>query len=382
MYVKLMGNGATNTSGSVWGNLFSDIAGLCTGSITSTSQLTNTIVNAPASTITGTGPTADMYRVESLLSSSGSATLTLEKFHYAKGQNSNAFQAKSRIIFYFDATYGFRIRYADNTSANMYPRADSNYYMTSSTDTTVGSWRFIDANSANDLSNANGILSMHMIITDHVLVFQVQTTGTDTVKDYYTFVLPDLEYSPTIDNYAYASNTRYTPQVFTYWLALNGLERPNVALGSASVAHGVYRQNYMDQYGTFRSAPLGQDQAGLATGNWWTSGSVNAPTIDGARVFNRVYQIPVSTGEFTHQLVPIGYTGHQDGTDNLGDPRRGKLMSCYRTTDDIGFTGDIVTNGQQNFRVFRIHKTGSTTMGSAAQNACYAFPENNIPFAA
>lgn len=381
MYVKLIGNGASSTAGPTWANLFAEIAGLCTGSITSTSQLTNSIINAPASTITGTGPTAGVYRTESLLNNTTSATLTLEKFHYAKGQNSNAFQAKSRIIFAWDQSHGFRIRYADNTSANMYPRPDPAYYMTSSTDTTVGSWRFVDAAGLNDLVNASGIFSMHMIITDHVMVFQVQTTGTDTVKDYYTFVLPDLEYAPTLDNYAYASNSRYSPQVFAYWLNLNLLERPNTTQSTSAVAHGVYRQNYMDQYGTFRSTPLGQDITTTGTTSWFTSSAINVPIIDGARVYNRVYQIPVSTGDFTHQLIPIGYTGHQDGTDNLGDPRRGKLMSCYRTTDDIGFTGDIITNGQQNFRVFRIHKTGSTGITSAAQNACYAFPENNIPFA-
>ena len=385
MYVKLVGNGASITGGSgAWATLFENIRGLCTGTITSTSQLNNTIINPSQSVITGTAPTSGMYAASSPTSAAAYSTLVLEKYHYARGQNSNAFQARSRVVFYYDTTFGFRVRYTDNTGANMYPYATSDYYSTSSTSTTVSpsNYKFTDANSNYDLINASGISVIHMIITDHIFVFQIQTTGVDTVKDYYTCILSDLEYLPAIDNYAYNSNSRYTPQVFSYWLWLNCMDRAAAVASAAAAgaAHGVYRQNYLDQFGTFRTTVTGQD----VTSSHWapaTNATYNYPVLEGARCANRIYQVPVSSGEFAHQLIPVEYNGHSDLTDNFGDPRRGKFMSFYRTSDDVGFTGDLITNGSQNYRIFRIHKSGSTVITNGTYNACYAFPENNIPFA-
>jgi hypothetical protein len=95
---------------------------------------------------------------------------------------------------------------------------------------------------------------------------------------------------------------------------------------------------------------------------------------------NRIYQIPVSSGNFAHQLVPLTYKGHQDDIDNFGDPRRGRLMNCYRTSDGLGWTGDVLTEGSTDYRLFRVHKSGDETMNDSTYNACYAFPEDNIPF--
>ena len=69
-----------------------------------------------------------------------------------------------------------------------------------------------------------------------------------------------------------------------------------------------------------------------------------------------------------------------DDADNFGDPRRGRLMIWYRTSDSAGMSGDILTEGTTQYRIFRVHKTGDENMIDANINACYAFPEDNVPF--
>jgi hypothetical protein len=57
-------------------------------------------------------------------------------------------------------------------------------------------------------------------------------------------------------------------------------------------------------------------------------------------------------------------------------------MNWYRTTDDAGFSGDLLTENSTNYRIFRTHKCGKANRLDAGNdyNACYAFPEDNVPF--
>ena len=71
-----------------------------------------------------------------------------------------------------------------------------------------------------------------------------------------------------------------------------------------------------------------------------------------------------------------------DDEDDNGDPRYGRMMNWYRTTDDAGFSGDLLTENSTNYRIFRTHKCGKANRLDAGNdyNACYAFPEDNVPF--
>lgn len=388
MYIKLVGNTSTNhSSGTNWKSLFDNIVSIATGGITSTSQLTSPIIVKETSLITGTPPTSGMYL--SYLSSlgnsstgagSGGTVVALRKYHYAKGQNSGAFNPSSIMVFNYDnSTYGLKLHYMDGLGGNPYPNSGYAYPTTGGTGSTsvplfsdLGYSHFLD-------SRMLGVI--HIIITDHIFAIQIQSSGPDTSKDYYTLMINDLEYVPSIDNYAYTGNSRYTPQVFNYWVWLNCMDRGNglAASGANQAAFGVYRQNYLDQFGTTYRNTLTSTYDRTDYHFHGAGSGINTAYLE-PRCSSRIYQAAVSNGEFGHQLVPMQYVGHTDGLDNFGDPRRGRLMSFYRTSEDLGFTGEIITEGSGNFRLFRIHKCGSTAMTSATYNACYAIPEFNVPY--
>jgi hypothetical protein len=378
MYLKLVFNGTGSTSGTNtagWGPIFLTIANFVTGVWTSTSQITSTAITKESSVKSGTAPTSGIYSASNS-SSTTNATTTITKHHYAKGLNGGAFQARSKMQLVWGSSQGFKIRYQDSQDGNGYPTTGDTSYITSNGG--VGSPRWTDGIGNSDLINTNGVSVIHCIITDHVLLIQVQTTGNSTQKDYGTWMIADLEYIPSIDNYAYNSNVRYTPQAFAYWFWPDTMDRGNGSGTTTLNATGLYRPQYLDQYGTFRNTPLGNDWNGTQHYGNQTASSL-APVMH-PRPMNRVYQIPVTSGDYAHQLIPLMYNGQSDSTDNFGDPRHSRLMSCFRTSEDLGFTGDMITEGSGNFRIFRIHKCGNQAPDSAAFNACYAFPEFNIPY--
>lgn len=377
MYLKLVASGISSGVGSNaagWGPIFTTIANFVTGVWTSTSQITSTAITKESSVISGTAPTSGIYTASN---SSGTsvANTYITKHHYAKGQNGGAFEARSIMHLVWGSSQGFKIRYLDSQSGNGYPTTGDTPYITNNGATTSPRWTPGTGNQ--DFTTTQGLSVIHVIATDHVLLIQVQTDGSSTVKDYGTWMLADLEYIPSIDNYAYNSNVRYTPQVFAYWFWPDTMDSGN-GVGTTSLnATGLYRTNYLDQYGTFRNTPLGNDWASTVH---YGNQTVSLSPVMHPRPMNRVYQIPVTSGDYAHQLIPLMYNGHSDSTDNFGDPRHSRLMSCYRTSEDLGFTGDMITEGSGNFRIFRIHKCGNQNPNSATFNACYAFPEFNIPY--
>jgi hypothetical protein len=375
MYLKLVFNGTgstvgTNTAG--WGPVFTAIGNFASGTWTSLSQITSTAISKESSVISGTAPTSGIY-TSSVTSGTATANASITKWHYAKGLNGGAFQARSIMYLEWGSTQGFKARYYDSQLGNGYPRTDAMAYVTSSNSTAGPRWN-------GELANTNEVSVIHCIITDHVLVIQVQTTGSSTTKDYGTWILADLEYIPSIDNYAYNSNVRYTPQAFAYWFWPDTMDQGNGVGTTTNNATGLYRTNYIDQYGTFRNTPTNGGDGPNGTQHYGNQTANSTAPVMHPRPMNRVYQVPVTSGDYAHQLIPLMYNGHSDSTDNFGDPRNSRLMSCYRTSEDIGFTGDMITEGSGNFRIFRIHKCGNQAPNSATYNACYAFPEFNIPY--
>jgi len=377
MYLKLVFNQTSSAAVAAWSTALTTISNFATGTWTSTSQITSTHITKESSVVSGTAPTSGIY---SATASSGSNffSLSITKRHYAKGLNSGAFQASSIMMLDWNNSSGFKVQYRDSQNSNAYPQSSgSPSYITSNNNSSSPRW--YDANGAVDLVNINGISVIHCIITDHVLLIQVQTTGSSVQKDYGTWMIADLEYIPSIDNYAYTSNVRYTPQVFAYWFWPDTMDRGNGVGTTTANATGLYRTNYLDQYGTYRNTLVNSGDWDSTTHYGNQTANSNAPTLN-PRPMNRVYQIPVTSGDYAHQLIPLMYVGHSDSTDNFGDPRHSRLMSCYRTSEDLGFTGDMITEGSGNFRIFRVHKCGNQAPSSAAFNACYAFPEFNIPY--
>ena len=56
------------------------------------------------------------------------------------------------------------------------------------------------------------------------------------------------------------------------------------------------------------------------------------------------------------------------------------MMNMYRISDNAGEDGDVILEGSTRYRIFKPHKTGYQFGYEADVNACYAFPEDNVPY--
>lgn len=375
MYAKLVSSGVNSATGTI--AALNNIRGVLAGSITTAAQLNANGHNTGTSYIGGTMPTSGIYTIGATGTSTsynGSGNFYITKYHYAKGQTTGYAPAR-QLALNTDRDYSWRFTCYDGQYGNGYPYANTSHFWGAYTNTT---YRYGQIPAYNNQTPAYW-KEMHILMTDTTFAFQIITTGNDTQVDYGTFVLNDLEYSPTIDDHGYAGNVRYAPMISSWWYWGNCMERGDGLTSSDTnnAVHGVANQQFMDQFGTYRNTEL--NDMGNEHYGYHTSSHTNRPMLE-PNPRNNIYKIPKSGGEHAHQLVPMHYKGHMDDLDNFGDPRRGRLMNWYRTTNDIGWTGDIITEGSTNYRVFRIHKTGDEAMTTANKNGCYAFAEDNIPF--
>lgn len=375
MYAKLVSSGVSGGTGTV--AALNNLRGVMAGTITSTSQLNANGHNQGLSYIGGTMPTTGIYTVNTTSTSTtydGSGNFYFDKYHYAKGQSAG-YTPFRRIYFYTDRDYSWRMNMYDSAGGNGVPLSNSSHFWGDYNSTT---YRYgqIPGYQAQDPVTWK---EMHLLMNDTTFAFQLITTGTDTQVDYGTYVFCDLEYSSTIDDYAYTGNTRYCPTIMGWWAWMNCMERADglASAGANGAHHAIQNIQFMDQYGTYRNSER-NDQGNEHYG-YHAATHTNYPMLE-PQCRNRVYQIPQANGNFVHQLVPVTYKGHMDDADNFGDPRRGRLMNWYRTSDSAGMSGDILTEGTTQYRIFRVHKTGDESMIDANINACYAFPEDNVPF--
>ena len=56
-------------------------------------------------------------------------------------------------------------------------------------------------------------------------------------------------------------------------------------------------------------------------------------------------------------------------------------MNFYRTTDDCAVDGNVILEGSTRYRIMKGHMTGMPYQHAAENRACYAFPEDNVPYA-
>jgi len=90
--------------------------------------------------------------------------------------------------------------------------------------------------------------------------------------------------------------------------------------------------------------------------------------------YKNIYPLQYSTGT-QHQIIPVFVDPHYN-QDTQSYPVNGRLKYFYRTSDNFGPTGTLITsNGQQYFAV-NIHKTGAGLYNDATaiQNAVYLIP--------
>lgn len=362
MYVKITSDNGTGSNIETYG------AETIRQVITSQSIYTGSPVAQGMSSISGTGPTSGMYSVSTVTGTTSTGYVEITKHHYSKQQGSTQYTPRMMARYYHDNDYGMRFTLYTYNGANGMPRTNDSHNWTNNTSTTSPIAKM-------GYQHWNWVSEVHMIINDTTFAFQVITTGSDTGQDRGTFIWNDIEYNSSIDNAAYATNALYCPSV-GIWHHITDYAPVDGTAGTDN-RNIISRAQYFDSSGVFRNTGISDTSYGW--GRQYTANSTYATTEPRPR--NRIWDMPSSGGDRVHQLVPVNYMGHYDDTSKYGDPRRGRLMNLYRTSESGFNTGDVIVDGTTRYRVFaNCMKAGGGDYNTATHGQSYAFPEDNVPF--
>lgn len=400
MYIRL--NPTTSTSSASINPFMSAIYNIVVLEQT-IAQQNSSYVNTGTSFISGSRPTSGIYfsdlaptNYDTIHGSSNNGYWWMKKKHYATTQGSASYLptrsigcsvgyhkgSSSSTYYSYDLGWRFAMgsynrsnRYPYNSGSSSIPSVWSNYYPGNN---------YNGAHASNRRNWVSGYRSydfsaVHVIANDTTFMCIVQNTGTSTSIDQGWFMVSDLEHNPTYDHFAFGGNAQYCPTICSWAVQQNVMENSTpTASSSNEYAFGVGNPQYLDKFGTYRNTQVSD------TSNYYHWGSQTTQYGDypdySPQPRRRVHKLQGPSGESLHQLMPLQYCGGSDATDLQSDPRMGRVMNVYRTSDSEFNNGDVIVDGSTRYRVFKCHKTGTNSQADAIDNACYAFPEDSIAF--
>ena len=341
--------------------------------------------NGSAGNYAGTNPTSGIYHTISATGSITNGSVTFYKKHYATGQTSG-YTPSYKIVINCDPSDGWRVNVYDDNGANSTPVSHTSVGMGGNTNA-----------SYNRIAGAYGsyLHQMHIIANDTTFMMKVSGDGvsgggTDTTRDHGWFVLNDLEYAPTIDNWAYGVDDTYCPSVLIHSAWMNVMDNPVPSETNSNYCHfGVGQPRYIDKNGTVRTGTFDAYNAIYHYGLEQTA-SQQYSTISPPPALNQEHFNVAGGDAPIHQLTPVQFIGQHSlrlaaaastATAINKNPRRGRMMNMYRISDDAGQDGDVILEGSTRYRIFKPHKCGYFHGYESDVNACYAFPEANVPYA-
>lgn len=173
------------------------------------------------------------------------------------------------------------------------------------------------------------------------------------------------------DKYVYDDiDSNYSPQVT--WCGSTEAEFNTQQSSTTRFdSEWIGRQNYLDVGGTINS----QD-TWTTTFNQYVWGMEDHSTAKYPMLYpqnqRRMFPLPLSTGDQSHQMVPLSILPHSSNASS-SDPAVANLKYIWRTTDDIGSPGQTITFNGVDYVVFMGNKTTGTTDTSSGRhsNACY-----------
>ena len=395
-YWKIIPSGnSTNTS--YFAQFRQAIAGIIGGTYTTLAELQaagsnlSGAINLGACTKSGTNPTSGMYTIVSQASSnynsswqSYSWNIQAKKYHYAKDQVSG-FDPYHHIR--IDAGPhqnvnnsgdgpGFRLTWENAAGTAKLPNTNRTHYW----GTGSGTAKYALRMAPNYSSGGNGIYEIHIILNDTTFFMWVQANGTAASNaDIGTWMASDFEFDSVIDTYHHSLNSNNYPGECNWtFTKANLLLDAGTPLGTASYKHvlGTGRADYLQENGSAYNSTYFSDEG------VYHNGSPQANRY----AFN--YPVPQSTfgpsenaSGPVHFLHPVSYNGNGMVTSDVGtgDPRVARLMNVYRTTDNLDI-GERIKVGSDYYVAFRTHNCGTVDPDTADQRACFAFPENNVPY--
>jgi hypothetical protein len=394
MYVKYK-----LATGFTWQQFMTDLKNIILGNATTLAELV--AVDAANSEIAGTGPTAGTY---SFVSESYNANAALGGYFQIKKKHAqweaSTFEAEMNIrVGSNTVNKYFWMFTSDINEANAHQYLWANWSTYSTTLSTYNAVHNI---------GSDGTQEIHMIINDSTLA--ISARGADTAD------IPQLAYTlmhhsdfrkTTYDNYLIAGNSAYYPGAWVYQMVYNGWQNNYTGGGiEDNYNYGIWRWQYGQTKGGYRNPVSFTYPTQNKTDNFYqrvntgiVANASTAPTLlprPGLRIFE---VIDPATGTLVPPRIPLvydamGWRSHNNGVLASGASQDMSLYSefldVYRTSDGVGWTGEIVTDNSVNYRIFRGQKTGGQayTSGSTAypgrefnggyHTSCFLFPEDNV----
>lgn len=398
MYIKyVMKDTHVNASlaNDSFGALMNDIKDVLNGEYTSASQFNGTYCDKDASQIVGTIPNraavwVNLYHNDAYVSS---GDRHMFKNHHSVVSSSDAtYNPRVKLTTTNSSNYGFGMTMATHDAANyIWPNYHSGFTQTN------------DTNPDTNLASTFAGQAFHFFITDKI--FFMSTVSSNDIS--FTFGMLEQEYSAGFDEKLFETNPLWCPTIL-FKSRYSNLEKDEIT-GTGEM--GMAKLQYVTQSGTSANTivdPLGfstttvqkQMRNNMSYGSWyqmWDDGrrsgqgdssfnsgiivdNINIPTIFPNPSVGMPGQVG-DAGSSVHKLHPIYYqpTRHYgssaDSSTTQHDTKYGKIEDFYRTTDSVLHTGDVLTDGTNNFRIIRLHHCGSRTHAGNGFAACYAIPE-------
>jgi hypothetical protein len=394
MYVKYK-----LATGFTWQQFMTDLKNIILGNATTLAELV--AVDAANSEIAGTGPTAGTY---SFVSESYNANATLGGYFQIKKKHAqweaSTFEAEMNIrVGSNPANKYFWMTTSDINEANAHQYLWSTWSTYTGTLTTYNAMHNI---------GSDGTQEIYMIINDSTLAISARGVDTADMPNMgFTFFHHSDFRKTTYDDYLMAGNSAFYPGAWVYQGMWNGWQN-NYSSGPGIdyANYSIYRHQYGQAKGGYQNTASSQYPSNGTCRNFYTpfnsgvgnNGALYPTTLP--RPYMRIFDVvnPV-TGLYAPPRIPLiydamGHTSIGNGVliaNSCQDVNLyNEFLDVYRTSDGVGWTGEIVTDNSVNYRIFRGAKTAGTagvsqyqfTYGNEYYNgyhtSCFLFPEDNV----
>lgn len=348
--IKPTANANDNTA------FMSDLLNVLNGTYTSVSQFNTSVCNTALSELTGTINTS-LYQVQA----SASTYIRLDKFHYQKNA-ATGFEPKSEIYIRWQySSYPLAIRFGNHNSSNYWPYNSINHYWMNSQGAGLNSVYIYDYS------------NIYVWANDEQFIIHADENGAALQQRSNTAGIYDWETSDA-DVFAYGVNNLYSPQLYIY-------AQDRYLSGSAA------QDTSWSQFACGRSTYLANDGS-IAGASSWPNSTINATSEQYASsasygIYNispnpivNIYSTTTTTGE-SNYLIPVQAVAHGKHP-TIVPTVYGKLTNFYRTTTNLGVTGDTVTIDGTDYAILAMNKGGGAWASPSANNVdnqCYLIPK-------
>ena len=339
-----------------WQKCLYDLRDIMNGTHTSVADFNTDVCNPALSEFTGTLNTS-IYEYQT----GGTSDFRVDKFHYQR-DDANGFAPKTEIrIRWQYSSYPPAIRFGNHNSTNYWPyNATSHHWMNS-------------GSSGQNSMRIQDYTNFFIWANDEHFIIHAEENGAALQQRGNTAGCFDWEISDA-DKFAYNVNNLYSPQLYIY-------AQDRYLSGSAG------QDSNFAQFACGRWTYLANDGS-IAAGSSWPSSSINATAEQYASstsygMYNispnplvNIYSTTTTTGE-SNYLIPVQAMAYGKTTTTVPTVY-GKLTNFYRTTSNLGVTGDTVTIDGTDYAILAMNKGGgawNTPNASNVDNQCYLIPK-------